>query len=122
MYILLNFRIGILDPTITRNESSLLWQEVDPKNSGYVDLSVLHSYLSDRYGRDKSSAKPSSVLERVINRIKERGGGGGIKGLQRYFHLFFINSRQLFTLILICSTIQIMDDDGNKTLSKEELR
>ena len=48
------------------------------------------------------SAKPISAVDRVIARIKERSGGGGIKGLQR--------------------VIQIMDDDGNKKLSKEELK
>ena len=83
MLILFDNRIGVLDPTITRSESTLLWQEVDPKNVGFVDLSALHLYLSDRYGKDKDSAKPNSVVERVINRIKERAGGGGIKGLQR---------------------------------------
>ena len=43
-----------------------------------------------------------SAVDRVVARIKERAGGGGIKGLQR--------------------VIAIMDDDGNKRLSKEELK
>jgi hypothetical protein len=73
--------------------------------------------LSCRYGKDKASAKPGTVVERVINRIKDRSGGGGIKGLQRFFVLVAV-----FLLMCINRTIAIIDNDGNKRLSKEEFK
>ena len=66
-------------------------------------MTQLLALLSDRYGRDKSSKVSGSVLERVISRIRERSGGsGGIKGLAR--------------------TLSVMDNNGDKQLSKEELK
>jgi hypothetical protein len=45
--------------------------------------------LAERFGKDKSSNKNASVLDRVKAKILERcgsgtGGGGGIKGLARF--------------------------------------
>ena len=62
--------------------------------------------LSSRYGKDKRSASEGvagGVIQRVIARILSRcGQQAGIKGLQR--------------------TLMIMDDSGDKRLSKDELK
>ena len=65
-------------------------------------MSGIYELLAGKFGRDKSS-KDWGLIEKVKTKILERcGREGGIKGLQK--------------------TLMIMDDNGDKKLSKEELR
>lgn len=81
----------------------MIWKAVDVKNAGSVEVSQIHDLLVTRFGKDKITAKSSGVIERVIKKVLDRcGETGGIKGLQR--------------------TISIMDDNGDKKLSKEEFK
>eukprot|EP01038_Epipyxis_sp_PR26KG_P009178 gene9178-12377_t len=97
-------RMATLDPNLTRDQLKLLWKAVDPKNIGSVEVSCIHELLTNRFGKDKQSLKSNTnVIERVIKKILERCGEmAGIKGLQR--------------------TLAVMDDSGDKKLSKDELK
>ncbi|KAJ1383047.1 hypothetical protein B484DRAFT_341959, partial [Ochromonadaceae sp. CCMP2298] len=58
--------------------------------------------LASNFGADKTALRAAGVIERVVQKILERSGlNGGFKGLQR--------------------TLSIMDDNGDKRLSKDEL-
>ena len=80
-----------------------MWKVIDPKNVGSIEVNHLHDLLSSRYGKDKTAFKSTGVIERVIKKILDRcGENAGIKGLAR--------------------TLAIMDNSGDKKLSKEELK
>ena len=64
-----------------------IWSVIDPSNIGSVDLEKLHSLLASKFGKDKSSQKSNSVVDRAIAKIIERTGGG-FKGLQKYSFTF----------------------------------
>jgi hypothetical protein len=97
------YRLSTLDPSLDRSQLSAVWKAVDPKNIGSVQVSTIHTLLSDRYGKDKTTTKNSSVVDRVIKKILERcGETAGIRGLAR--------------------TLAIMDNSGDKKLTKEELK
>jgi hypothetical protein len=92
-----------LDVTLSKTELTAIWKVLDPKKLGYAELPDIHQFLSDKYGKDKTSTKNQGVIERVLKRILERcGENAGIKGLAR--------------------TLSIMDNSGDKRLSKEELK
>eukprot|EP01033_Poteriospumella_lacustris_P003086 gene3086-2262_t len=96
-------RMQTLDPTLSKEQLQGMWRAIDPRNAGSSEVSVIHDLLSNRFGKDKTAAKSSSVLDRVKIKILERcGQNAGIKGLAR--------------------TLMIMDDSGDKKLSKEELK
>lgn len=71
-----------LDPQLSKAVLLKLWEEVtnDPSSSS-ISLSDLHSYFTNKFGKDKSS-KSIGVVERAVARIIERSGGG-LKGLQK---------------------------------------
>eukprot|EP00604_Paraphysomonas_vestita_P002308 CAMPEP_0174818508 /NCGR_PEP_ID=MMETSP1107-20130205/1201_1 /TAXON_ID=36770 /ORGANISM="Paraphysomonas vestita, Strain GFlagA" /LENGTH=327 /DNA_ID=CAMNT_0016030435 /DNA_START=313 /DNA_END=1296 /DNA_ORIENTATION=+ len=90
-----------LDPQLNKGVLGNLWEEIT-NNSGAVNLSLseLHAYFTNKFGKDKSS-KSNGVVERAVARIIERSGGG-LKGLQK--------------------SLAIMDDNGDKRLSKSEFK
>ena len=94
-------RMVALDKTLTREQIALMWEEICPGGETVIELEKMYDIISRKFGKDKGSSKSGSVLDKVIAKILERCGGGGLKGLQR--------------------TISIMDDNGDKRLSKEEL-
>ena len=71
-----------LNPSINKQMAAAIWKVIDPSNVGSVELEALHSLLANKFGKDKSSQKSSSVVDRAIAKIIERTGGG-LKGLQR---------------------------------------
>lgn len=82
---------------------STIWKTIDPKNVGFIEVSDLLSLLSDRFGKDKTAGKNAAVIPRVLRKILERcGETAGIKGLSR--------------------TLAVMDNSGDKRLTKEELK
>ena len=97
-------RLSTLDPSLSKGQVAALWKLIDPSDLKYVELQDLHRYLSERFGKDKSTTRAgSSVVDRAVAKILERAGGqGGIKGLSRI--------------------LSIMDDNGDKRLTKEELK
>ena len=96
-------RLQQLDGNLTKEQLVTIYKLLDPKNLGYVDLNELHELLASRYGKDKTANKNMGVIERVIKKILERcGENAGIKGLSR--------------------TLMIMDNSGDKKLSKEEFK
>jgi Ca2+-binding EF-hand superfamily protein len=96
-------RVGTLDSSLSRANLLSIWKNVDATNAGVVELGTIHNILATKYGKDSGSTKNNGVIERVVAKILERcAGQGGIKGLQR--------------------TLAIMDDNGDKKLSKDELK
>ena len=95
-------RMVALDKSLTREQISLMWEEMCPGGETIIELEKMYEIISGKFGKDRNSSKSGSVLDKVIAKILERCGGGGLKGLQR--------------------TISIMDDNGDKRLSKEELK
>lgn len=79
-----------------------MWDAIDPNRRGVVELKALYDLLSSKYGRCKGGGAGASVIDRVRAKILERCGGGGIKGMQRI--------------------LAIMDDNGDKKLTKAELK
>lgn len=49
-----------------------------------MNVRWLHKELADRYGKDRKSAKPCGVIERVQAKIRQRSGEASLKGLARY--------------------------------------
>jgi Ca2+-binding EF-hand superfamily protein len=95
--------MGKLVPKITKSQIATMWKLLDNTDKGSIELQTLHDFLSNRYGKDAKTGRVTSVIERVKSRILERcGQTAGIKGLQR--------------------TLMIMDDNGDKRLSKEEVK
>jgi hypothetical protein len=78
-------RISVLDKSISRAQIDALWAILDPNGTNIVPLEEIYGIVSGKFGKDKSSMKSGSVMEKVIAKIVERcgGSGGGIKGLQR---------------------------------------
>jgi len=76
-------RLSTLDPTLNKTQLNELWKAVDPTNIGSIEVQSIHQSLSDRYGKDKSVMKAAGIIEKVIQKIIERTGGGGFKGLQK---------------------------------------
>jgi Ca2+-binding EF-hand superfamily protein len=75
-------RMAQLDPQLSKGVLVKLWEEVTQSSSSTsMPLADIHNYLSNRYGKDKST-KSGGVVERAIAKIVERSGGG-LKGLQR---------------------------------------
>lgn len=73
-----------LDPTLDKKQLKDIWTLIDPKNVGTVDVAMIHEFLGDRYGKDKSQSKGTGIIERAIKKILERCGElAGLKGLQR---------------------------------------
>lgn len=68
--------------------------------SNYIDCNDLLKRFEDRFG--KRSHSNGSVIDRVRAKILARGGRTGFNGLQR--------------------SMRIMDDNGDKKLSKQELK
>ena len=96
-------QIQKLSPLCDRSQCLLIWKTIDPNDVGSIELQQLHDFLSSRFGKDKSAGKGLGVIEGVKARILQRcGEKAGIKGLQR--------------------TLSIMDDNGDKRLSKDELK
>eukprot|EP01039_Chlorochromonas_danica_P004573 gene4573-5013_t len=96
-------RLSTLDPCLNRQQLTALWNIIDPQKLGSIEVIKIHNLLSDRYGKDKTSQKGITVIERVIKKILERcGEQAGIKGLARI--------------------LSIMDSSGDHKLSKEELK
>ena len=90
-------------PKVSRSQINAMWKILDPDNVGSLELENVHAFLSSRFGKDKSATKSIGVIDRVRQRILERcGQAAGIKGLQR--------------------TLMIMDDNGDKRLTKDELK
>jgi hypothetical protein len=74
-----------LDPNLSKEQLMQTWKTLDPKNLGFIDVLELYELLASRYGKDKTSNKNPSVIDRVLKKILERcGENAGIKGLQRY--------------------------------------
>ena len=91
-----------LNKSLSKNDCMLAWNILDPKRIGSIELNELHAILCTRFGKDKSSLKQQvSIIDKAVAKIIERSGGG-FKGLQK--------------------VLMIMDDDGDKKLSKEELQ
>ena len=82
-------RISVLDKNLSRAQIDLMWKIIDPKSENLIEFEKIYEILSNKFGKDKSSSKSGSVMERVVAKILERCGGGGIKGLQRYPYIFF---------------------------------
>lgn len=92
----------VLNKGINKNEANLAWLILDPQRRGFVELSEIHQVLCSRFGKDKASQKEqTSIFEKAVAKIVERSGGG-FKGLQR--------------------CLKVMDNNGDKKLSKEELQ
>ncbi len=106
-------RMSQLDPQLGNKVILKLWDEITRNES--LPLSDLHTYFSDRYGKDKSS-KSGGIVERAIAKIIERSGGG-IKGLQRSLPHSLID-----WFIFVFRSLAIMDDNGDKRLTKSELK
>ena len=95
--------MAVLDPSMDRRAIKEIWSCVDKNRAGSVEVIVIHEMLTSRFGKDKSASKSAGVIDRVIKRILERcGEKAGLKGLQR--------------------TLAIMDDNGDKRLTKEEMK
>lgn len=88
-----------LDPQLNKVTLARLWEEIT-NNSGMasIPLSDVHSYFTNKFGKDKSS-KSGSVVERAVAKIIERSGGG-LKGLQRLVK-FSILLFPLFLFLLL---------------------
>jgi Ca2+-binding EF-hand superfamily protein len=97
-------RMQTLITGISKAKATDLWKLIDPENVGSITLGDLHKMFASRYGKDRKSAgEGQGIIQRVITRIMQRCGDmAGIRGLQR--------------------TLMIMDDSGDKKLSKDELR
>jgi len=97
-------RIQTLITNLSKQKATDLWKLIDPGNIGSMTLTDLHKMFADRFGKDRKSAgEGQGIIQRVIARIMQRCGEmAGIRGLQR--------------------TLMIMDDSGDKKLSKDELR
>ena len=80
-----------IDPSLGRQTAQAIWDSLDSKatSTGCLELTVLHSILSGKFGKDKTALKEqnSNVIDRVISKILSRAGGGsggaGIKGLMK---------------------------------------
>ena len=80
--------MGVIDPALSKQMILSLWSHIDPQGAGIVEFTALHETLAGRFGKDKTSAKAVSVVDKVIARLLERAGSaGGIKGLSRYAYV-----------------------------------
>lgn len=80
--------MAALDPSLDRDQLKAIWQLIDPRNVGSVEVPVIHVLLGKRYGKDKTMQKGTGIIERAIKKILERCGElSGLKGLQRLAHL-----------------------------------
>ena len=99
-------RLATLDSSLSRGQLQTIWESIGTGSAGFVELAALHNFLGGKFGKDKSGAKGGSVIDRVVAKIISRAGGGsggpGIKGLMK--------------------VLSIMDDSGDKRLSKDELK
>jgi len=92
-----------------------------------VEVQSIHNLLSGNFGVDKVTQRSAGVIERVIKKILERcGENAGIKGLQRCDCLTRLLCAITFlyrtSSILYRRTLSIMDNNGDKRLTKEELK
>ena len=44
-------RVMAIDPKLSKKEAIALWQQLDPRGVGSIEIGALHSYLADRYGK-----------------------------------------------------------------------
>ena len=95
-----------LNKSLTKENLNNIWLTIDTNNVGSIEIVQLHNYLSNSFGKDKNTLKNTSnnsVIERIKTKILDRcGGQAGIKGLTR--------------------VLSIMDNNGDKKLSKDELK
>lgn len=80
-------RLAQLNGNLSKPELAAVWTSVMQDCGGNastasITLDDFHKYFGRKFGKDKSS-RPNSVIDRVISKIMERCGGGGLKGLQR---------------------------------------
>jgi hypothetical protein len=76
-------RLQQLDRTLTRQQLKQVVSMVEDKHMGSIDIQECHTLIASRFGRDKESLRPSSVVERVKAKIVERSRHTGFKALQR---------------------------------------
>jgi Ca2+-binding EF-hand superfamily protein len=93
----------------SRKAADELATTCDPGGSWVVDVQWLHEELCKRFGKPKLACGRNggsgiivSSVERVRSKILERCGGSGMRGISR--------------------ALAIMDDDGSKCLTKDELK
>lgn len=80
-------RLAQLNPNLSKPELAAIWTSLTQDCGGNASTSLIslddfHQYFGTKFGKDKSS-KSTNVIDRVIAKIMERCGGGGLKGLQR---------------------------------------
>ena len=80
-------RLAQLNPNLSKPELAAIWTSLAQDCGGNASTAIIslddfHQYFGKKFGKDKSS-KSSNVIDRVIAKIMERCGGGGLKGLQR---------------------------------------
>ena len=72
------------------------------RDGNAVPAKWLHGRLCALFGRDRASAKPKSVLDRLRKTLTSVCGPFGLGELRRY--------------------LTVMDEDGNLTLDRDELK
>lgn len=81
------FRLAQINIQLGKAELGAVWTSVATDCGGNastssITLADFHQYFGRKFGKDKSS-KSNNVIDKVIAKIMERCGGGGLKGLQR---------------------------------------
>jgi hypothetical protein len=87
-------RLSQLNTSLSKPELADIWTSVAKDCGGSASTSIItlddfHQYFGTKFGKDKTS-KSTNVIDRVIAKIMERCGGGGLKGLQRYVCVIFL--------------------------------
>ena len=135
-------RVAQLQPALGRTELTLMWRAVDPGDAGSLELHELHALLAARFGKDKAAGKGANVIDRVIAKVRRLAASSPyIASLQPLPYHFPHRSMHThppwaaFSIAQILEragvngglkalqrTIAIMDANGDKRLSKEELK
>ena len=77
-------RLLALDGSLSKGQAQSMVDLFNNAAPAVLELTQLHIFFSGKFGKDKSSKGGTSVLKRVLSRIRERAAGsGGIRSLGR---------------------------------------
>ena len=118
-------RLLALDGSLSKGQAQSMADLFNAAAPAVLELTQLHNFFSNKLGKDKNSKGGTSVLERVLGRIRERAAGsGGIRSLGRYSRAFHIKFYTVLMMNLSTTfrVLTMMDTSGDKRLDKEELK
>ena len=68
-------RIASLDKALTRQQITDMWDTLAEGRETILQLEKIYEIISTKFGKDKSSSKSGSVVDKVVAKIIERCGG-----------------------------------------------